>query len=178
MIMFTRARDCSHRNMSIPLSIVKVKMKRNGGKRTISKKTKKQESFSVLWQLNLLQQLSRGLIILAISRMLMASFLSERRKKAFLVVFFYHYYLRTRETLLFRTYCAPLVCVCISMRKPYDYFWVWVWVWLWFLPVCVRVCRANSSLRAKRLPQLSHVHGNGFSPVWVRRWAFKCELLP
>lgn len=46
-----------------------------------------------------------------------------------------------------------------------------------FSPVCVRLCRDNSSLREKRRLQSSYGHGNGRSPVWVRVWAFRCDDL-
>ena len=44
-------------------------------------------------------------------------------------------------------------------------------------PVWIRLCRVNSSLRAKRLSQPSKVHWNGFSPVWIRKWPWSCPLL-
>lgn len=47
-----------------------------------------------------------------------------------------------------------------------------------FSPVCVLVCRANSSLRANLFLQLGHEHSNGRSPVCVLRCAFRCEDLP
>lgn len=42
-----------------------------------------------------------------------------------------------------------------------------------FSPVCVRLCRDSSSDREKRRSQFSHLQINGFSPVWMRWWAFK-----
>lgn len=46
------------------------------------------------------------------------------------------------------------------------------------LPVCVRLCRCNSSLRVKRLPQNVQLHTKGRSPVCHRRWARKWDVFP
>ena len=46
-----------------------------------------------------------------------------------------------------------------------------------FSPVCVRLCRANSSDLANLLSQSSQEQVYGFSPVCVRTCAFRCELL-
>lgn len=46
------------------------------------------------------------------------------------------------------------------------------------LPVCVRLCRCNSSLRVKRLPQYIQPHTKGRSPVCHRRWARKWDVFP
>ena len=40
-------------------------------------------------------------------------------------------------------------------------------------PVCLRMCRVSSSERANFQPHSFHVQTYGFSPVWVRRCAFK-----
>ena len=44
-------------------------------------------------------------------------------------------------------------------------------------PECERRCLASSSDLEKRQSQPGHVQTNGFSPVWRRRCAFRCELL-
>ena len=46
-----------------------------------------------------------------------------------------------------------------------------------FIPVCFRMWRVSSSDLANFQVQPSQVHLYGFSPVWVRWWAFRCELL-
>ena len=41
----------------------------------------------------------------------------------------------------------------------------------------MRLCRASSSDRANFLSQSFHGHTKGFSPVCIRMWALRCELL-
>merc|ERR1719210_1061948 len=41
---------------------------------------------------------------------------------------------------------------------------------------CFLVCLVSSSLLEKDQGHPGQVHAYGFSPVWVRRCAFRCEL--
>ena len=48
--------------------------------------------------------------------------------------------------------------------------------WNGLIPVCEWTWRDSSSDRMYDLSQASQVHWYSFSPVWRRRWSFRCEL--
>ena len=80
------------------------------------------------------------------------------------------------------------------MNHNYDSFMTHKWRFIWsarwsdlendrphwrhlngLAPVCFLMWRVSSSLRAKRQLQPGQLHLYGFSPVWVRWWAFRWE---
>lgn len=65
-------------------------------------------------------------------------------------------------------FCLLCVRICLFKWSLRMNFLLHSGHWKRFSPVCVRRCRCSSSDRVKRLPQNTHEHANGLSPVLQR----------
>lgn len=74
--------------------------------------------------------------------------------------------------------CFWWVLICLLRWSDLMNFLLHSGHWNRFSPVCVLRCLWSSSDLVKRLPQNSHVHTKGRSPVCQRKCARKWEVLP
>lgn len=74
--------------------------------------------------------------------------------------------------------CFWWVLICFDRWSDLINFLLHSGHWNLFSPVCVLLCRCNSSDRVNRLPQKSQVQTNGRSPVCHLKCARKCDVLP